>query len=373
MLWLLAAPAVQAAYITEISDPIVLQDRAGTWVRTFNDDGDWWFFIGAGGGRVAPTGPEFDFLEDDLIWLTRRNELQDHGVTRCPDGGFLHVASYSQGQHNDSAHAYRYDSQWQLLGDSVVEEGVSSVSHNDMTVVCSPDFQGVIFAQGNQGRWFSVGSDGAVSGPQTLSNVPVVTGGSAVEVEGELWVFGMDDYNSDRVRVARYAQDFSALGSAGEVTLSPDGGTPYWTQGLLKVGELFLLAHMGRAPGQSFNADTGNVYLSVLDADLTLLQQVRISDFEGGEGAMRPGLMRDGETVVVSYDAELRPNMVFVTLDLSGQGSLDTGWGDSDSSDDTGDTGGGGLSGGCGGCAGGGGLAGLWGIAALAGLLRRRR
>lgn len=374
MLWMLLNPA-QAAVISQVQDPIVLDKRAGTWARTFVDaEGQWWFFLGAGGGIVAPVGQDFDFKEDDLLRLTDRQELQDHGVVQCPNGDYLHVASYTQSDFNDSAHAYRYDADWNLVADAVLEAGISGAEHNDMTVICSRDFQGAVFREnggpgGQAGRWFGFDAQGTVSGPSTLENTPQVTGGAAIQVGDEMWMWGTQGYQQDPLQIKRYDADLNYLGEQGSVTLSPDGGQPYWTQGLLKVGDYYLLAHMGRAPGSNFSADTGNVYLSVLDADLSLLEQTRISDYAGGDAAMRPGLMRDGDTAVVSWDANLRPNLALVTLDLSGAGDLDSGW-------ETGDTGegGGGDGGGegCGGCSGGG-TGGLLAGLLAAGLLARRR
>lgn len=373
MLLMLLNPA-HAAVITQVQDPIVLDKRAGTWARTFVDaEGQWWFFLGAGGGIVAPVGQDFDFKEDDLLRLTDRQELQDHGVVQCPNGDYLHVASYTESDFNDSAHAYRYDADWNLVADAVLEAGVSGAEHNDMTVICSRDFQGAVFREnggpgGQAGRWFGFDAQGNVSGPSTLENTPQVTGGAALQVGDEMWMWGTQGYQQDPLQIKRYDLDLNYLGEQGSVSLSPDGGQPYWTQGLLKVGDYYLLAHMGRAPGSNFSADTGNVYLSVLDADLSLLEQTRISDYEGGDAAMRPGLMRDGDTAVVSWDANLRPNLALVTLDLSGAGSLDSGW----ETGDTGEGGGGDDSGGCGGCGGGSGGGLLAGILA-AGLLGRRR
>ena len=250
---------------------------------------------------------------------------------------------------------------------------MQGAEHNDMTVICSPDFQGVVFREnggqgGQKGRWFGFDAQGNVSGPTTLENTPQVTGGAALQMGDEMWLFGTQGYQQDPLQVKRYDKDLAYIGEQGSVTLSPDGGQPYWTQGLLKAGDYYLLAHMGRGQGQNFNADTGNVYLSVLDADLTLLEQTRISDYQSGDAGMRPSLMRDGDRAVVSWDANLKPNLALLTLDLSGAGNLDSGW-------ETGDTGSGNSDGGgegCGGC-GGGSVGGLLAALLAAGLLSRRR
>ncbi|MFT5583840.1 MAG: hypothetical protein ACI9VR_001424 [Cognaticolwellia sp.] len=375
MLLLMFSPA-QAAVVTQVDAPIILDKRAGTWARTFVDStGQWWFFLGAGGGIVAPVDATFEFKEDDLIRLTDRQELQDHGIVQCPNGDYLHVGSYTQSNFNDSAHAYRYDADWKLIADAVLEEGVQGAQHNDMTVICSRDFQGVVFREdggpgGQAGRWFGFDAQGTVSGPTTLENTPQVTGGAAIQVGDEMWLFGTQGYQQDPLQVKRYDAELAYLGEQASVTLSPDGGQPYWTQGLLKAGDYYLLAHMGRGQGTNFDADTGNVYLSVLDADLALLEQTRISDYSGGDAGMRPGLMRDGDTAVVSWDANLNPNLALLTLDLSGAGDLDSGWETGDTGSASSDGGGGGD--GCGGCAGGG-AGGIFGALLAAGLLGRRR
>ena len=373
---LLTFSPVLAAVVTQVDDPIILDKRTGTCARTFVDSSDqWWFFLGAGGGIVAPVDANFDFKEDDLTRLTDRQDLQDHGIVQCPNGDYLHVGSYTQSSSNDSAHAYRYDADWNLIADAVLEAGVQDAAHNDMTVICSPDFQGVIFREnggpgGQAGRWFSFDAQGNVSGPTTLENTPQITGGAAIQVGDEMWLFGTQGYQQDPLQVKRYDADLVYLGEQASVNLSPDGGQPYWTQGLLKAGDYYLLAHMGRGQ-ESFDADTGNVYLSILDADLTLLEQTRLSDYSSGAAGMRPGLMRDGDKAVVSWDANLRPNLVVLTLDLSGAGNLDSGW-DSGDSGDTGPGGGDGVSG-CGGCAGGGQAGGLLAGLIAAGMLGRRR
>jgi hypothetical protein len=377
VLLLLIAPATSAV-VTQVQDPIILDKRAGTWARTFLDEqGQWWFFLGAGGGIVAPVDASFEFKEDDLTRLTERQDLQDHGIVQCPNGDYLHVGSYTESNFNDSAHAYRYDADWNLIAESVLEAGVQGAEHNDMTVICSRDYQGVVFREnggpgGQAGRWFGFDAQGNVSGPTTLENTPQVTGGAAIQVGDEMWLFGTQGYQQDPLQVKRYDADLAYLGEQGSVNLSPDGGQPYWTQGLLKVGDYYLLAHMGRGPGTNFNADTGNVYLSVLDPDLKLVEQTRISDYTSGDAGMRPGLMRDGDTAVVSWDANLKPNLAIVTLDLSGAGSLDSGW----ETGDTGQVGGGDAGSGCGGCAGApaeGRAGGLFGLLLAGALLVRGR
>lgn len=385
---LLLSSLSHAAYVVDVGDAVNL-GRNATWVRAFpKDDGNWWMFIGAGGGQIATFDDDLN-LVTDFEPLTGVQNMQDHGVVRCPDGGFLHVASYTTNNHNDSARTWRYDATWNVVSEGILEEGIQNQQHNDMGIVCADNWKGAAFRAegqpGSNGNWYAIDRDSTHGGPQFLSGTPNITGSALQEVDGDLAIWGVPGFQGQGVVRAVYDSSYNSAGTSNEARLGPD--SVWWTQGVLKAGDVTLIAFMGKDNGQNFNGDTGDVYLAVLDADMKVLETRQITDINDPSGAMRPGISRRGETLMITWDHNVESYASKITLDLSGAGSFDSGefeTGDPTGSDNGGDngtddTGGSGDDGGGGGvacasgCASGGGAAGIWLFALGLAALRRRR
>ena len=59
---------------------------------------------------------------------------------------------------------------------------------------------------------------------------------------------------------------------------------------------------MSRAPAEGWHFDTGNLYLGLLDEQLTPLSWTQLTHYTPPEGAMRPSMLMRGQTLTVVYD-----------------------------------------------------------------------
>ena len=78
---------------------------------------------------------------------------------------------------------------------------------------------------------------------------------------------------------------------------------------------------MGRDPAENWDADTGDVYLFVVDRSFTLLEwhQITFADpFLGG--FMRPWLQRKDDTILMGFDKQNPIFIAHATLDLDSFG-----------------------------------------------------
>ena len=62
-------------------------------------------------------------------------------------------------------------------------------------------------------------------------------------------------------------------------------------QGVIQVGEYFVVAHMGRDDAWN-GSDKGDVFLGVFDQSWDLVEQHRLTTYENGDAAMRPWVAR---------------------------------------------------------------------------------
>jgi hypothetical protein len=122
------------------------------------------------------------------------------------------------------------------------------------------------------------------------------------------------------------------------ITLLDPNLRAYWAQAVLRVGDHYILAFMARDEADGFGSDFGNVWLAVLNFELGLEHVQRISNYDPSSGAMRPGLARKGDQLLVTVDRDVQPRIFSIDLnsvafgfDLNGDtgGLWDTG-GDSD-------------------------------------------
>jgi len=315
----------------------------GGWLRVFpNTSGEGWHLLWAAGGgySLLPMTDDLEVEDFGRIELTGFDYLIDHSITRCPQGGFLHVASANLDEFNDSAYAFRYDDDFSLLSSEIIEERVSSRKHNDLPLVCTPELNATAFGTSSNGDSVIVELDDNGS---PLSEHPLVgmnTEGGTLLVEpetGDLLVFGMPHNGSD-LNISRLDSDWNVVETISDTLLDPNIRS-YWPQAVLRVGDHYIIAFMARDEEAGFSSDVGNVWLAVLNFELGVEHLVRLTDYEPSTGAMRPGLARKGDTLLVTVDREVEPRIFSIELnsvafgfDLNGDtgGLWDTGIGDSD-------------------------------------------
>ena len=315
---MLLVPAASADSFVLSASEEMSTGLGGGWGRGARADSGWHFFWSAGGDYVRLAMSEDLTVEDrDRDPLTGRTDLVDHSITQCPDGSWLHAASTSGGTPNDGGRTFRYDADFQLVGDGALETD-ASVAHNDLAVVCSGIVDGVAYG-GDQAFFARIGEDGAPETPVQLEGAPSFMGASLAWRNEQLWAVNFD--RSGNLRVASWDEDLDLV-EGWDVPADGDL-RGYWGQGLTRVGQTWVLAHMARNDAEGWDLDYGDVYLSFYDNDWNLLERVQLSENTPPTGGMRPGLALDGDQLLVYYDKEVQPRLFDVELDLDAMGPPD--------------------------------------------------
>ncbi|GDX83373.1 hypothetical protein LBMAG42_51840 [Deltaproteobacteria bacterium] len=314
----------------------------GTWSRIHVDDTGWWYFKALGGDFWR------ERLDDDLsgyddssrVNVTNFGVLQDIQVERCADTSWLVAGSYSLDAPDDSARAWHFDADFNLIAEVNVEERASARSHNDMVVFCSLTTIGTAFsiAPGTSAHgsvfldleynvvgsmvdldWASMGASMALR----TSDERIV----AVDVDGP------DDEN---IRFTVFDPDWSTV---EKVDVPVPDGVAFWPQRLLHFGDGWILTYLAR-PADIHEGD-GEVWLMAMDADFNLVDSVQVT----AEGTLngRPWVVWKGDKLAVSYDREVSTYVTLVQINPDAlpspedTGAVDTGIADSggDSGGDT--------------------------------------
>lgn len=335
----LGIPAVLAeGFFAEVGEPVHLES-SGTWARALPRAGGWTLAFARNGELHTVPLEREDF---GVFSLARTEEraltssggvLTDHAIKRCPDGTWLHVATGTVEDDSDSAWAFRYDADLELLAEALIQDRVTEVPHHDPPVLCSRLGQGPAFPgpeefdPSGDASFLHLDAAAEVAHTSTLPGDPRASGSSLLTLpDADRTVYIGYNYR-DTMHVLELDADFEVV-SEREVLLLGDGLRAYWPQGLLRVGEHYLVAFMGRED-MTGGGDRGDVFLGVFDDDWTLLQQEQLTDFGWEDGAMRPWLARRGAQLLVTYDRSNQHYIQELTLDVA---ALDI-------TDDPGDTG----------------------------------
>ena len=399
----LALPAAQAeGFVSRVGEPQVWE-QGGVWSRPMPTDDGWKLFLATQNDfwvadlvEGAAFG-EWELDRESKINLTNRGTLQDNSLARCPDGSFLIASSASLVDPNDSSYWTWVSADFEVLGSGPVEESSNARPHNDLVSVCNPVATGVVHTEFGSADDFTSTLfhvdlvAGEVSGTSSLADVKAEGGAIAYDSrDGSLVATMADLFFNGAVVVF---DDSLALLEKESVDLVDGDWKETWPQGLLRVGDYWLVATLARDEEEYGRGEFGDVFLVVLDDSFKVLQRERLTTYldDGGENVNRPWLAREDERLMVGFDALNRHGVLEVELDLeafgvepgSDDGGGDDGWtGGGD--DGTGDDGATGADGGeddvdgasgCRGCAAKGtsglGWAGLVGVLGLLGLRRR--
>jgi MYXO-CTERM domain-containing protein len=347
-----AAPAQAQDFITQIGPDLNL-NMIGGWPRVFPDrNGDGWHFLWATGGNFhrVPMTDNYEVVDFNRHSLTPIDELKDHAITACPQGGYLHIASANLETPNDTAYAFRYNDDFDLLAWSVLEERVEDRDHNDMPVACGPPGDLTVFGIATPGNavlstFFEVQEDATGVVLATLPDVPR-TAGLTLRWEPEtknLLVFEVD--NSTHMDITRLDRNLQIL-ETHSVQVMGDTDRGKWPQGSLRIGDYYMLSYVVQGYNSGWAALAGNIWVAVLDREFNVLQTEKVTQNTPPDGGMTPGLARRGDTVLVVYDKSVVSHLVELKIDLDAFGvtdgdtggywetGLDTG------GEDTGDSGG---------------------------------
>ena len=387
LLGLFGGPAAAASIVAEIGRPVETGTN-GTWTRALVTDEGWFMGVGtAGDFYVAPLLRTGDGLEDWQFdranWkaITDHGDLKDHGIRKCPDGSWLHVASANVGDPNDSAYAWRVSPDFDIVASGVVEERQPSRAHNDMAVICSPWTSGVVYSSFGSGAaqatFFELDDSANAAGTVDLGEIQVEGGGFLADAPTERIILTTANFDG-RLAFDTFSPTWDHLGTTA-VDIPPSSERAFWPQSIIRVGQFYLVAMMSMVDSGAGSGDTGDVWLHIFDEDFGLLEQHKLTDYGSGrESAMRPWLAVQDDLLIVSYDIQTTHTFLAVRLDLDGVEAVDT------SFPDDGDGGGEGADGDAaedegeskdsGGCATAGGAAGGLFVALLsAGWMVRRR
>ncbi len=312
LLWVPVAAA--GPFVLEIGPPVDV-DLPGRHARPFVDATGAWRLAFGRSGSFHAVPLDVETLRVDLEAQQTLVPLGigiDHGFVSCPDGGWLHVAS-SHGAHlDDGATATLLDADLRILAQRALLRDSPHLATNDMALVCGAGLRGAAFAErgvegGDEvtGDWFfaldDAFFDGGAAIPVDVSPSTRVTGNSMrwLEDDRQLHIFGME--RDIGLRVAIFDENL-ALRSLEDRPAPPAPRVGWWASGIAPVGGGALLVHMAADPVVPWNLDTGDVALVVLGPDLTVLEQHALTALPPPNGAMRPGIAVDGDTVVVSFD-----------------------------------------------------------------------
>ncbi|MFZ5481474.1 MAG: hypothetical protein ACOZNI_32230 [Myxococcota bacterium] len=312
------------AIVVDVGEPVPL-GIGGTFARAFPADEGWHLFFGAGGGLHHLSFGE-DLLVEDVgrVELTGRSDLQDHAIALCPDGTWLHASSMTRTEADDSALAFRYDADLARIAEATLARDRVDRRHNDLPIVCSPLVDATAsFADPypNDAFFIALGED-ASPVRETSVHWANVTGASLAHDPDTDTIVAMAV--TTELYAGRFDADFELLDSR-RVEAPVEG--IYWPQGLLRVGDHWIVAHVARPADSAFSQDGGDIWLEVLDLEFAVEETVRVTELEPPDGAMRPWIGLRGETLVVTWDRAGELHLSEVTLDLSvpDTGGADTG------------------------------------------------
>ncbi len=301
-------------FVTSISEEIDLQ-LGGTWSIPFHDGYRWWMAMGQASDLwVAPLYDSNWYVEMPLTQnLSNQEVLFDHSFRRCPDGSYLHV---STGDAQEPHYTFRYDENFQLLGESRFAQGNPPHANNDIPAICGTEFQGFGMAEQQGLRDFFVDVDENAQGlePFELENSPRMTGSGMTEVEGELVVVGMDP--GPDLSISVYDPDLYLLKQASVPPFN-ENIIHYWPSRIMRIGNHYLIATMGRDPADQFPLDTGDLYVVVVDSEFELKEWHQVSFNDPSEGGgMRPWFDIHEDQVILGYDKQNSLYLYSLTIDL---------------------------------------------------------
>ncbi|MEC7984754.1 MAG: hypothetical protein VX278_06300 [Myxococcota bacterium] len=330
MLLLMSQLVLAQDWLLSVSEPYEIRS-GGTFARPFATPQGWKIFLGAGNMRVADLqpGPE-GWLAENIRPIVSMPEIHfnDHGVQRCPDGTYLHIASTDTNQPNDTAYIWRYNEDMSVLSSSILVKGSSDYQYNDPSIICSSFAEGV--AGSNRGQppenqFYFINNLSERSETVALASYPRVNGGGIFvdEQEEKIFVMGMAHGNPFHVNV--YDTDW-VFQEEHEIDLLDAPMRAYWPQNGLRIGDYYTVVFMGRDdtwPGD----DQGDVFLGIFDLNWSLQDVYPMTTYEAS-AAMRPWIACDRNTLLVAYDSFLEHMVVEVKLNEEAFGLYDGNMGD---------------------------------------------
>ncbi len=309
MLLLLLLPvALGGPVFSSVGEELTL-GMGGNWARLHPSEQGWWFFQSAGRDYwAAALDPELGGYDDQArIQLTARGDLQDIQVERCDDGGWLVAGSHSKDQPDDSAYAWTFEADLSARASFTIEEGNGDRPHNDLIPLCAGGWEGVTT---QDSRMSSASTFGRLGGGTVSLDMEAMGGSLAVRAsDGCLIGVDVQGPQSATLRITEFEEDGGVL---ERHSVPVPEGEAFWPQRLLPLEDGWVLSYLARE-GSSEGGTEGEVWLVALDADFAVRDSLRVSP-EGTQNG-RPWVSRREGVLAVSYDREVQPRAVLVSLD----------------------------------------------------------
>lgn len=313
-------------------------DVGGNWPKVYPDPAGGYHVLNATVGVYNYQHADDELVVDGStrrVLTTDRSNLQDHGLVPCPDGTWLHVASATTIEHDDTAYAYLYDAGFNVLESATLVEGRVGQWWNDMPVVCGETFRGLGYydAENNVDLIF-VELDAELNIVQEVSlhGAPISLGASFLEEDGLLKVVGAPNKDEDGIIYAAFDSDYAPVERL-EVAMMPAGWYPYWTQGFIRYGDHYLVGHLGQDLSETWETQGGDLWVEAFDLDWNHVDQLKLSDNVAPTGGLQPFVAVFGDALYAFY-SKTQINYVF-TVALAPI-PVDTGDTGTPSPDDTG-------------------------------------
>jgi hypothetical protein len=385
-----------------ISEPTrLLRDGSGTWPRLFPREDGTWFLVMANGGDLywRTLNGDLSTKDESRHNMTNHAGLTDHALAQCPDGGIIDAASSYTSDWDDTLTVFRWDADFNLTNQYVLEKNNTSHTFADAAIICEEDFAAV---------------GGFIQRDAKASSTPIYrldpTTGDVVD-SFEMYT-GLTWFGAAWAWDGTIASSLRASTEGGNVIIDridPDtweavkgealiveldaSADIHWFVRTLRWGSYWIVPFIHLSPDYEWSQGSGDIFLAVFNEDWSLVSTTRITDYGGGTAATQPWLTTDGEVIAVSWSTNNSPYGVILTLaeprpEDTGEDTEPAGGDSGHSGSDTGGSGGSGDSGGretglttaplteapkgCGGCSSGGGLPAAL-SAVLPGLLWRRR
>jgi hypothetical protein len=265
--------------------------------------------------------------------------LVDHQITQCPDGTWFHVASAEVNEPDDTAYVYRYDQDFNTTCSLELAYGDPLLRFNDAPILCTP-WYGATPAHTDTGLaqvpLYLIEDDCSINRVEETPSTPPIPGSSLVYDDDTSEIWGVRATGTDQFLAwleFTLLLDPEGIPESEQYYLPPFFMTAF-PQSMIKVGDYYVLAHLGMDPDINYGADNGDIWVQVVDRDHQSVQAVRLTEFGNAEGANRPWVSWQDDKLVVVYDDSLQPRLVELTIDREAFGLTPGG------SDDGGGTGG---------------------------------
>ena len=145
-----------------------------------------------------------------------------------------------------------------------------------------------------------------------MPDAPRMTGAGMMEFNEKLYVTGINP----KMTISIYDQQLQLLEKKKIPSISPEI-ILYWATRIVPVGDYFLMLTMGRDPGRGWLFDTGDLYVTVLDGDLTPLAWQRLTAYDPKKGGgMRPWMEVHENQVLIVYEKGKRIQLIELVLNL---------------------------------------------------------